>query len=181
MREQTGRTGRRAAAGVAALLVLVCATACAPEPSPTPTPTGFASEEEAFAAAEQTYRDYVDAVNSVDLASPETFEPVYDTLTGDALASAKKSFTSMHGDGWTVSGASVISLVQPSVAPTSAEVIALAICVDVSAVALVDRYGVSQVGNRPDVQSLAATVVEESGDWRIATFDGRDGSPECSS
>lgn len=39
--------------------------ACAPSPEPTPTPTAlFSSDEEAYAAAEETYRDYNDAGNA---------------------------------------------------------------------------------------------------------------------
>ena len=52
---------------VAALAVAaVCLTGCvgaSPEPTPTPTAV-FASEEEAFAAAEETYRAYIDADNA---------------------------------------------------------------------------------------------------------------------
>lgn len=50
---------------IAALLALLGAlVGCAPEPAPTPTPTpSFASEEEAFAAAEKVYRAYNDAEN----------------------------------------------------------------------------------------------------------------------
>jgi hypothetical protein len=52
-----------AAAGVtvAAFLLTGC-LAATPEPTPTPTAV-FASEGEAFAAAEETYRAYVDAEN----------------------------------------------------------------------------------------------------------------------
>ncbi|WP_296196834.1 hypothetical protein [uncultured Microbacterium sp.] len=35
----------------------------APLPTPSPTPTGFASDEEAYAAAEKTFDDYVRAEN----------------------------------------------------------------------------------------------------------------------
>ena len=52
------------AAALSVMLVLAlagCTTSDAVEPTPTP---GFASEEEAFAAAEETYRAYVDAVNA---------------------------------------------------------------------------------------------------------------------
>ena len=69
---------RVTAAALGALLMLTLAGCTTPEPTdPTPTPTSaFASEEEAFAAAEATYRAYVDALNEVDLSDPETFEPV---------------------------------------------------------------------------------------------------------
>jgi hypothetical protein len=65
---------RRFAAAATLALALALTTACAPDPAPTPSPTGFASQEEAFAAAEATYRAYVDALNAVDLSDPATFE-----------------------------------------------------------------------------------------------------------
>ena len=92
----------------AALLALALVTGCAPEPAPTPTPTGFASDDEAFAAAEATYRAYVDALNAVDLSDPATFEPVYANLSGQALADEKKSLTTMSAEGWVVSGESKV-------------------------------------------------------------------------
>ena len=54
-------------------MLAVLMSGCAADPSvePTPTPT-FANEDEAFAAAEATYRAYVDALNQVDLADPAT-------------------------------------------------------------------------------------------------------------
>ena len=56
---------------------------CTPAPVPEPTPTPlFASEAEAFKAAEQVYRDYVDAGNARRTdpsAGPESY------LIGDAL------------------------------------------------------------------------------------------------
>lgn len=84
---------------IALLLSIGTVTACSPEPTPTPTPTGFASEEEAFAAAEETYRAYVAALNEVDLSDPATFEPVYANLTGEARDSSKRELTGYHADG----------------------------------------------------------------------------------
>ncbi|MET0860918.1 MAG: hypothetical protein ABW091_07810, partial [Microbacterium sp.] len=71
---------------VALVLASAALSGCTPQPAPTPTPTGFATEDEAFAAAEETYRAYVDALNQVDLSDPETFEPVYAWTTGEANA-----------------------------------------------------------------------------------------------
>ncbi len=85
------------------MLAVLAACAPAPAPSPTTSPT-FSSEAEAFAAAEATYRAYVDALNAVDLADPRTFEPVYAWTTGPANAEARRSFSQMHADGWVVSG-----------------------------------------------------------------------------
>ena len=84
---------RVAAVSLALALVLGMATGCQPEPEPSPTGPVFANEEEAFAAAEETYRAYVDALNQVDLSDPETFEAVYAWTTGDANASERKTLT----------------------------------------------------------------------------------------
>ncbi len=99
----------RVAAVTIALALAVCVmTGCQPEPEPSPSAPAFATEEEAFAAAEETYREYVDALNQVDLSDPETFEAVYSWTTGDANAGARESFSEMHADGWTVAGESLV-------------------------------------------------------------------------
>src|SRR5690349_14748370 len=95
---------------LAAVSVALAATlaGCAPAvPAPEPTPT-FSSEAEAFAAAEATYREYVKALNAVDLSDPETFEAVYSWTTGDARAGEREALTRMHADGWEVNGTTSI-------------------------------------------------------------------------
>ncbi|MEU2204345.1 hypothetical protein AB0P19_08725 [Microbacterium oleivorans] len=153
-------TARRSAALLAATALAAALTACAPAsaPTPSPTPTGFASEEEAFAAAEATYRAYVDALNQVDLSDPATFEPVYALLDGEALASEKKTLTKMHADGWSVSGETEV----PSIfkGNTAGEIL---VCQDVSKVAVINAAGESQVSpDRPDVFALDVTVVHDT-------------------
>ena len=76
---------RLLAAAAVLACVIMTTTGCFAQPDPEPTPL-FSSEEEAFAAAEETYRSYVDALNQVDLSDPETFEEVYAWTTGDANA-----------------------------------------------------------------------------------------------
>lgn len=76
---------RRSTVALATTLLVAGLAACAPNPAstPSPTPTGFASEEEAFAAAEATYRAYVDATNAyVESAAAEDPEQF---LSGQAL------------------------------------------------------------------------------------------------
>src|SRR5690349_10893189 len=84
-------------------LLAIALTGCASPPDATPTP-GFASEAEAFAAAEKTYRAYVDALNEVDLSDPDTFEAVYSWTTGEANAGERKTLSQMYADGWEVEG-----------------------------------------------------------------------------
>lgn len=166
-----------------AALALALTTGCVPEsvPSPSPTRTGFASEEEAFAAAEETYRAYVDALNQVDLSDPKTFEPVYALTTGEAYEAIRKDLTTMGGDGWSVSGETRPTLLKLSSYDAGSTV--LAVCVDVSGVDLVDMDGNSVVQpDRRDVQSMSVTLErgdEGTGEMLISQLVGRTGGPRC--
>lgn len=141
-----------------AAVALALTTACTPDPDPTPspTPTGFASEEEAFAAAEETYRAYVDALNQVDLSDPETFEPVFAWLEADSLESSKKAFSEMHANGWTVSGPTEFD--RARLLSISREEVVLEMCLDVSEVDVRDADQRSVVpADRIDRQPLQVT------------------------
>lgn len=167
---------------MAAGLVLGALTGCTPPAAPQPTPT-FAGEEEAFAAAEATYRAYVDALNAVDLSDPETFEDVYAWTTGDANAGARETFTQMHADKWVVDGPTEVSLLTPSAAQPEDGGISLDVCLDVSEVTLVDESGASVVApDRRDIQSMVVTVrsvgTTPTG-LAISSITGREGEPSC--
>lgn len=173
----------RFAAATIAVALAVGLAACQPEPEPSPTGPVFASEEEAFAAAEQTYRAYVDALNQVDLSDPETFEAVYAWTTGEFRADEKKTFSTMHADGWVVSGESVITRIDFLAAATSRGQVSIGACVDVSSVTLVDAAGASQVSaDRPDAQSTAVQLVASSSSSTgllIAEVEGAELDPPC--
>jgi len=164
-------------------VVIMGGAGCTPEPEPTPTPTGFANADEAFAAAEQTYRAYVDALNEVDLADPATFEPVYDWSTGDFNSEERRVFSEYHADKLTVSGESVVTLVEPVRWDEQEGLIEMAVCVDVSGVDLVDAAGISVVSpDRVDVQSTTVTLSRGSSPTSLLIVDitGREGEPPCS-
>lgn len=169
---------------VAALAVAVVALAsCAPGPAPTPTPSApFATEDEAFAAAEATYRAYVDALNQVDLSDPETFEPVYALTTGDANATERENLSRMSAEGWSVAGASLVTRVD-SLSDSSESSISIGACVDVSAVTLLNSVGVSQVDpSRPVVQSVRADLAPSASSptrLAIAKITGYELTPPC--
>lgn len=152
----TSRTTVLAVAGMALALVL---TGCRPEPAVEPTPT-FSSEAEAFAAAEATYREYVKALNEVDLSDPETFEDVYAWTTGELNASDRESFSGWHAEGLQKVGlAHLISVTGRSLVPEEG-MITVAACYDVSDVDVRDAAGNSVVDpNRPDIQALEVTLV----------------------
>lgn len=172
------------AAALSGLLVLALAGCTAPEPEPTPTP-GFSSEEEAFAAAEATYRAYVDALNQVDLSDPETFEAVYGWTTGDANAGARKTFTQMHADDLVVDGPTTVDLLEKSAVQSSPGNVTLDVCLNVSQVTVIDSQGVSVVAeDRRDIQSMRVTIepsTTTTTGFAIAEIDGRDDGAECAS
>ncbi|MFT4136403.1 hypothetical protein [Microbacterium sp.] len=140
MRMPRSRIGR---AAVGAALAAVLLSGCTPTPEPTPTPTGFATDEEAFEAAEATYRSYLSAFDAMDLADPDSFEPVFAWTTGAALAKDRKTLTTMHANGWLMTGAGQIVSMHEG-ARSSERVTAVA-CIDVSDVQIVDAEGASQV------------------------------------
>lgn len=157
---------------------------CLPQPAPEPSPA-FSSEAEAFAAAEETYRAYVDALNQVDLSDPETFEDVYAWTTGDANAGARESFSQMHADGWTVTGTSGYSnFVGTDFDPgDSDETVKADVCLDVTNVDVLDAGGESVVPNdRRDRQpaTLAFAEADTSTGLAIASSEATDGH-ECDS
>jgi ABC-type oligopeptide transport system substrate-binding subunit len=168
---------RGTAALVAAMIALTLA-ACAPDPAPPPTPTGFASEEEAFAAAEATYRAYVDALNQVNLADPATFEPVFSSLSGSALAASKKSLTELHADGYTLKGETRYTEAERSEADREDGTVALDICLDVTDVDVSDASGQSVVSpDRLNVQPLRVTFVSSQTSERM-TVDSSQSSED---
>ncbi|WP_308492209.1 hypothetical protein [Microbacterium terrisoli] len=145
------------ATALCALIGAALLVGCAPQTSSTPTPTPhFTSEQQAYAAAEQTYRNYIDATNAMVISDPSTFEDVYFWETGDALDSEKKSLTKMHADGWTVAGETKPGQVMPGTfSPTDRTIFSLRVCMDVSAVTVRDESGKSLVRpDRPSIQPL---------------------------
>lgn len=178
-------TSRATLPAATALLLVTLLSGCAPAPAPTPTATpAFSTEAEAFAAAEETYRSYVEALNAVDLSDPETFEDVYAWTTGETFADLRETLTGMHADELVVAGNSKPVIIQPrTLGGSERDRVELAVCLDVSAITLTDASGKSAVSpDRPDVQSLLVTLetdaATETG-WVVSSIAGREGKPTC--
>lgn len=150
---------RPAVAAVALLFALGGLSACTPEPEPTETAPAFASEEEAFAAAEETYRAYVDAVNRVDLSDPATFEDVYAWTAGELNTQERQTYSAWHAEGFAIDGSASIDRLVRQQAELNEGQVVLGVCYDVTSVDVLDRDGASIVdSDRADVQKLRVTL-----------------------
>lgn len=153
-------------------LALACAAlvGCSPTPVPTPTPTpAFASEEEAFAAAEETYRAYMDASNSVDLQDPRSFDALDQYTAGDYQAQERKGLSEMHAEGYISGGAIRIESFRGIAVTSSGRVHAVA-CNDVSETLLTDSEGKSLVSPDRHVR-YALDLTFEQVDSRLLLID----------
>ena len=139
-----------------------CGTGPAPEPVPTPT-AAFASEEEAFAAAEEVYRAYNEALNArqSDQAAgdPQRF------LTSAALETYIDGENTLDSFGLRIAGdASVTSFTGRSaeLSSDSARLTAL-VCIDVSEVTVFDAANIDVTPvERGDMIAQSLTFVGTS-------------------
>ncbi|REJ04675.1 hypothetical protein DY023_14710 [Microbacterium bovistercoris] len=143
-----------------AVLALGLLAGCTPAPEPKPTKTAaFASDEEAFAAAEETYEAYIGALNQTDLADTDTFGPVFTLLRNPALASEKKGLSTYHAEHLTRTGDSSFTSFTPL--SFDGEKVLANLCLDVSAVEMTRESGESIVpDDRLNVKPLEVTFVE---------------------
>ncbi|WP_239539551.1 hypothetical protein [Microbacterium sp. B35-04] len=132
---------RVTAAALGALMMLTLAGCTTPEPmDPTPTPTSaFASEEEAFAAAEATYRAYAAAENArredPNAPDPQLF------LTGSALENHIDSQRRFDELGVHLVGDSVVTAFDGQSTSSDLRRVIAVVCLDSSAARLLDSAG----------------------------------------
>ncbi|KJL27592.1 hypothetical protein [Microbacterium oxydans] len=142
---------------------------CSPTPAPTPSPTpAFASEDEAFAAAEETYRAYNDALNAVDIADPTSFETIYAFSSGSFQRADKENFSRMHAEGQTIAGDAVVLDFTGRRADTQTGTVKALACLDVGDVQVLNVEGASVVNpDRPDVYAIDLEFIDLNGSLLI--------------
>ena len=167
---------------LATLGLLSLLAGCTPAPAPTPTPTAaFASEEEAFAAAEETYRTYNDAFNALVLDDPATFEALYDLSSGDFEAADRKNLSELRANNLALAGSMKLAYFEGIESEFPFERVRALVCIDVSEVDVVDASGHSVTeDNRPGMNPLLVTFVQSEGELRIDRAD-RDEEAACTS
>lgn len=154
-----------------ALLAVAGATlsACAPTPEPSPTPTAaFASEQEAFAAAEETYRAYNDAVNRQrdgEETDPQSF------LIALALENDIDGTRVLEENGVHISGHGDVSEVRGTTADLESvpATITMLVCLDVSATRVLnaDDEDVTPT-DRPEAVALDVKLVSSGDGLKIS-------------
>ncbi len=158
-----------------ALLAMAGATlsACSPTPEPSPTPTAaFASEEEAFAAAEETYRAYNDAVNR-QRDGDESVDPL-DYLTGEMLDSEIASIRELEASGITLEGDTKIMSFTGTEAQTDHDVAAVdaLVCLDITNARAIDATGVDVTAvGRSDVYGISVTFTGNPDHLLISEYE----------
>jgi hypothetical protein len=165
------------------VLAASVASGCSAPPEPAESTPAFTTEDEAFAAAEETYRAYVDALNQVDLSDPETFEDVFAWTTGEFNANERQTLSEMHADTWHVTGETVIVRIDDLEADLPFDVVTIGACADVSSIELIDADGASQVSSsRPAVQSTRVTLTQSESSatgYLVADVVGYQLEPTC--
>lgn len=153
---------RRGASAAIVALLIVALAACTPEaaPAPPPSPSVVSSEDAAFAAAEATYRAYVDAVNAR-RADPDSPLDPESLLTAAALIDHQKTEELLESRGLTIDGPSVVR--SASHVKHSGQV-RLIVCLDATRTSVLDASG------RDVTPKLRAEVVAI--DVRFASRDG---------
>lgn len=145
--EFDGRSQRRMlrrafAASVAFCLGVALVSCTAPAPKPSPTPTAiFASEEEALAAAEETYAGYLavsDAVSADGGASPERIQPY---VTDEFWDSEAEAIRPLVEAGYRTSGVSSFDRAE-LLGAIDSPTLSVRLCLDVSKVRVWDSAGV---------------------------------------
>lgn len=153
-----------------ALVVIAAAlSGCAPAPEPTPTASPvFASEEEAFAAAEEVYREYNEAGNAR-IAGESSPDP-QDFLIGEALEADIDGLRLFDEQGIHLSGTASVGEVA-GISVTTATVLA-SVCIIATDVRVIDSAGADVTpAERPESSLLHVIFTEVDGDLFISKSD----------
>ncbi len=161
------------------LVALGMLSGCAPQPKPEPTPSAvFASEEEAFKAAEETYRAYTDALNSQ--RRGESGHNPLDFLTGSALEDEITGQQEIVEQGLKLKGdVAVVRFERGSINQDRSPIeIAGTVCLDTSQVRVTSADGEDL--SPPDRESVAMKISFIATDERkVLISESFGGQGEC--
>lgn len=149
-----------------------------PNPSSSTRPAANST-----AAAKQAISTYISAVNGIDFTDTATFEAVYETVAGGQRAFEEQQMAALVKNGWTSTGSTLITLIEPIAADDTAGQRTFAVCLDLSDRRYFDANGEEQGAQRSsETQALTMKVIEDDKDnvWRVSESGPREGQPSCS-
>jgi len=165
-----------ASAGALVLALTGCIGAPAPSSVPTSVPSSspepiFASDEEALAAAEAAYREYLATIDTIAAEGFASFDALNSAVTPDHRGEVIASLESLRTAGLTPVGATTFdsaSLVETVQTQDIADV-SLYLCLDVSGVRVMDRSGADVTSSERDDRSPMQVQFESAavGDPRL--------------
>lgn len=170
---------RLVTAAALALVALVALTTsgCLPQPAPEPS-SAFASEAEAFAAAEETYRAYVDAVNERRRDPSASVDPA-SFLIADALEEHIATQQQLDQAGLRVIGDTTLLRVDPVAFQPADSTVTIAVCLDSAETQVLDSAGTDVTpSDRETRTALQAQLTRVGNDLRIEASDTVS-SPAC--
>lgn len=169
---------RRVSLVVAGLLIAGL-TGCTPAPAPTPSPTGFASEDEAFDAAEELYRAHVQALNGYHAGQEDYTSEDY--LSGEPLNEERAVLQEMKERDLRVEGELVVASLErvSASAVENAWSVTLASCLDSSQTRIVDRQGNDVTPERDETIALLVEVATVEPDRLAIVKSTVDEASEC--
>jgi hypothetical protein len=183
------RTAAAATALGFTLLMTAGLAACVPDdpvgpPSPGPSGTPvFASEEEALAAAEEVYGEYLAASNDLGESGWADSTALAEFTRGDLLADEEGSAQERNEKGWRQIGRSTFdsfTLQQVVDSGPGTVVITAYLCVDVTTVDVVDSSGQSVVSpERPPRQPIEVDLDDQEGDLKVSRSEAWSGQDFC--
>lgn len=162
-------TVRAVGALSAGLLALGILSACTPAPEPKPTPTStalFSSDEEAFAAAEETYQAYNNAENSYRRGGTQNPQ---DYLIGSALEGYIDGQRALEEAGLTLEGDVVVTAFEwdPNSVKQDGRRIMATVCLDISNTTTHSTSDV-EITDRPPVVAQQVEMTWVDGSYLIS-------------
>lgn len=151
--------------------IVGCTPQSAPSPSPSTSASAFSSDDEAFAAAEATYRAYVDATNARRV-DPTSLPDPNDFLSGQALESSLATQEAFEEKGIRLEGRTIIRSVSPINFLTQSATIH--VCFDNSGTRLVDNAGMDVTPVDRSVIGGLVVIVETKAPPHIVQSDTQD-------
>ncbi|MBS1907737.1 MAG: hypothetical protein JST33_14495 [Actinobacteria bacterium] len=153
---------------------------CAPSSAPKPTPTPlFTSEAEAFKAAEQVYRDYIDALNARNDGDGKREPEQY--LAGKALENYVKSARDRDAEHVTLEGHTTITAFSEQSASISIDAtkVIATVCIDISETRVIGADGANMTpADRPSKAGFELTFSQTKSRLLILESKGMK-DPKC--